>query len=450
MSNLSGREARQRPTAKALGPYLKRAVRIVLKLIGKGAAIALRTIGARDAVVRSVNNELRKKKRTIRRLRPLNEAYRRMAGLSQVTNFAQICHRQNARLDADVYIAHDVLALPAVQTLSRLSGGRRVCDVIEIPGFAERTLQPSWHPTTREMLEHMAEAYLQHCDSLLAIGPTLGSRVSGLGPPVHVIPNYRYSETPTRSRELRDWCGVREDESLVLVISTIASGFAEVLDALASLPEDVHLAMLGRIVPESYRQEMLDRIQALGLRSRIHLFDMVPYDDLARIASGADIGLIVRDPALANNYVSLPNRVFDYLASGLPICSPAIPDIVEILQQHDCGTVVNTLDRSGWATAIQHTLANNQHQRRNAAAAAETMNWESLEERLVDALGNPASATFLAINKLHTNNRTRRMAVSLARKGASVTIASHNIPDDLESPHQNVRYVSIPLEMPDT
>ena len=68
-----------------------------------------------------------------------------------------------------------------------------------------------------------------------------------------------------------------------------------------------------------------------------------------RTISGADLGLIVLDTRIFNNRLSLPNRIFDYMASGLPVCCPEIPDIARILRAHDMGVVVGPLDAAGWA-----------------------------------------------------------------------------------------------------
>ena len=45
-------------------------------------------------------------------------------------------------LKADVYVAHGVQALPAADMVARATGGRLICDGIEIPAFASRITAP--------------------------------------------------------------------------------------------------------------------------------------------------------------------------------------------------------------------------------------------------------------------------------------------------------------------
>src|SRR5215218_5597143 len=165
-------------------------------------------------------------------------------------------------------VAHGVQALPAAEIVAGRCGARLFCDVIEIPSFEDRVLESQWHPTNIRFLDLAFEKYLMECDGLLTVGPSLGKAIEHFGAPVRVVQNYRYAETLQPSNRLRERCGLSPDERLVLSISTTANGFEDVLGALASLPETVHLATLGRFVPHSYEQTILRLIEEMELGSR--------------------------------------------------------------------------------------------------------------------------------------------------------------------------------------
>lgn len=351
--------------------------------------------------------------------------YRENKPTNQVLRFARQAYESAADLEADVHVAHGVLALPAAEMLARTTGGRLVCDAIEIPAFAARR-RTAWHPTNVAFLDLAFESYLKRCDGILTVGWALKGELDRLGPPVHVIPNYRQAESLVPSPRLRDRCGLGTGDVLVLAISKITEGLETVIDSLKLLPDRVHLAVLGRLYPPDYRARIEALVTARGLGQRVHLFDPVPYPELAGTAAGADLGLVVLDPAIPNNRVSLPNRLFDYMAAGLPVCSPDIPDIARILREHDMGVAVATLDAEGWAGAITAGLARKGELRANARRASEAMVWSTLEEPLAAALGNPGSVTFYGFYDLTRNNRTLRMAGSLARRGTAVTICTYS------------------------
>jgi len=352
--------------------------------------------------------------------------YRENRRVNQVLRLARRAHEAATALAAEVHVAHDVLALPAADMVARAVGGLLVCDAVEIPALVGRnpSTQAAWHPTGLAFADHAFESYLRRCDVILTIGWALAAELGRLGPPVHVIPNYRRAQTLAPSPRLRERCGLGPGDALVLVISKITDSLEEVLGGLALLPGHVHLAVMGRLYPEAYRARIEGLIKERRLARRVHLLEPVPYAELGGTAAGADLGLIVRDTGIVNNRVSLPNRIFDYMAAGLPVCSPDIPDIARILRDHDMGVVLDATDPQAWARAIRAALARRQEMHVNALAAARAMVWENLEEPLFAALGRPRSVSFYGFYDLTRNNRTLRMAASLARRGTAVTICT--------------------------
>lgn len=337
-------------------------------------------------------------------------------------NFARNALERVNDLRADVYIGHGVQSLPAAAALARQTGGRYFCDVIEIPSFFDRAVPVRWHVTNTMLLDNAFETFLRRADGALTIGWALRDAIGHITERVTVIPNYRYREELRPSNRLREQCGLGPGDELVLSLSTVATGFEPVIDALALLPPSVHLASIGRFAPAAYRDECVARAERLGVADRFHYFDPVPYDELTSTVSAADVGLIVRDPAILNNGISLPNRIFDYMFSSVPVCSPEIPDIVSFIRREDMGAVVRDLTPASWAEAIRTVLANKEQLRANALAASKQYVWESLEDELFEVLGRPARVCYLGANQLQENNRTRRMAASLIARGAKVTV----------------------------
>lgn len=344
--------------------------------------------------------------------------------VQNLLRFTRLCDDRQATLRAEVYVAHGVQGMPAAALLAARHGGRYLCDVIEIPSFAQRAQPSRWHVTNIEFLNHAFEAYLRHAHGLLTISHALGELLLPINARVQVIPNYRNAEPLTVSNELRERCQLRDDERLVVVISTVTSGFEVVLQAIAKLPANIHLASIGKFAPPEYRNACMELAAELGLEARVHWFDPVPYAALASFASSGDVGLIVCDPAIPNNGISLPNRIFDYMAASLPMCSPPIPDVARLIRAWDMGVIVDEDSPAAWAASIEQVLTRQTDMRAHAGAAASAHVWESLETPLCDALGKPRSVCFVGIKHLCDNNRTLRMARSLAAQGIEVTLVS--------------------------
>lgn len=337
--------------------------------------------------------------------------------------FTERCICREAELEADIYISHDVLPLPAAHILASRTGGRVFCDGIETPWFNTRAISTRWANSAIETIHLDTKLQLAQCDRILTVGPTLGKEYETFGAPVTVVENYRYREDVVPNKTLREQCSLNDSDHLVLCMSTIASGFEAVIEAMRMLPENVHLATLGKFAPASYEKHIKQIVPEKGLTSRVHFFDPIPYAQLTSTVGGADIGLIVRDPGILNNFASLPNRVFDYISSSLPFCSPNIPDIAKIIRENNIGSILMDCSPQEWARAISEAIAQKDVLKANTRALAKSLTWETREPILLNTVDGARKVTFLGIKDLGKNNRTLRMAKTLAQNGIEVTVA---------------------------
>ena len=399
-------------------------------------------LGRVRLVGRSNGNKSSGMRQRIARLSETAKYFNQNAPVNRYLRFSLNCYERADELKADVYCAHGVQALPAADILRKTAGGKAFCDVIEIPTFKARAVKYNLHPTNLEFLENAFDGYLRGCDGMLTVGWALCEKLTDYGPKVTVIPNYRYKETHQPSQILRERCGLEEGDLLVLSMSTTATGFETVLQAMLILPGNVHLVTLGKLVPDDYSKKIHSLVTKLGLEKRVHIFSEVPYAELTSTASGADVGLIVRDPQILNNQISLPNRIFDYMFSGVPVVAPKIRDIDNIIKEHKMGVSISDLSAQSWAKAIQRVLSNSKQMKRNALAASKVRTWESLGDQLVQGLGNPKSIVFVGYNDLTKNNRTMRMARTLAVHGIKVTLCTTTEQDGIDN--HGIRYIPIP------
>ena len=382
-------------------------------------------------------------------LQILSEFYRENPILNRYLRFARYCYERAGDVKAEAYVAHGVEVLPAADVVAKAVGGRVYCDVIEMPSFAQRSVPSNLHPTSHSLLNHAFDGYLRDVAGLSTVGWALGRQIQHFGPRVTVIPNYRRAEPLQRSDQIRERCGLRKEDRLLLASNTIASGLEPIIEALKLLPDNVHLATLGNVFRE-YRGQVQATVARLGVENRVHFFDPVPYDQFAIVASGANIGLIAIDPSLMHWQISLPNRLFDCIAAGLPIVTPNVPDIARIVEGRRIGVTLTNSDAGSWADAITATLAAEKSLRPNVVAASEALVWGSLGDELHAAYDHAASITIIGFLDLIGHQRTIRMADTLIKRGVKVTICCPHegqVPLD-EMP--GIRVVSTPKPLPGT
>lgn len=368
-------------------------------------------------------------------------SFRVLEPLRKQFSFANKCLESEELDGIDTFVAHEVLPLLAGKKLANKHDANLICNVVEIPSFRDRAVQTNWDDAVLDIIDSQALGQLKSCGQLITIGDTLGKNIGHLNERVTVLPNYRYKEELSKSNELREMCGVGEKDKLVIAISTVATGFEVVLEALAKLDSSVHLVTLGNFVPKDYQQKVEYCVGHLGLSDRVHFFEPVEYDKLTSYASGADLGLIIRDPKIKNNFVSLPNRIFDYISSEVPVITPDIPDISSCVMQYDIGTIVTELNAEGWKDAIEYCLERTAAHKENLKKARAELTWESLEETILEIFKDSHHIAFLGMNKLANNNRTLRIAKTLLEHDKKVSICTVGNESEIKYSHPELQYV---------
>jgi glycosyltransferase involved in cell wall biosynthesis len=120
-------------------------------------------------------------------------------------------------------------------------------------------------------------------------------------------------------------------------------GIEETLAVMHELPADYVFLLMGR-PPEPYKRQLLARITALGLGRRAFLWDR-PSDQVWKNAlHGADIGHLIHGPFPPGRMSRLyelnsslsNNRLFQYMAAGLPIIAYDDPRMSGIYAEVPC------------------------------------------------------------------------------------------------------------------
>lgn len=110
-----------------------------------------------------------------------------------------------------------------------------------------------------------------------------------------------------------------------------------VIEALALLPDNVHLRVIGYTSPghPGYVDELMDLARKLGVAHRTLFVDAVPHQRLLTIGREADVGLVLMPAESDDDHAQwMPgasNKPFDYLASGLAVLCADVPGWRELL-----------------------------------------------------------------------------------------------------------------------
>jgi glycosyltransferase involved in cell wall biosynthesis len=126
-----------------------------------------------------------------------------------------------------------------------------------------------------------------------------------------------------------------------------ANGLERVLDAAAALRRELDVRFV--LVGDGPSKDSLRRDAAAGGLSNVEFVEPVGKTELLSLLQQADAGLMVlRDAPLFSFGVS-PNKLFDYLAAGLPVISNVPGEVGTLVSESGAG--IQARDSSGGALA---------------------------------------------------------------------------------------------------
>lgn len=138
-----------------------------------------------------------------------------------------------------------------------------------------------------------------------------------------------------RSNYFREKFKIPPNEKIFLYIGIVGPGrgIELLLDAFASSELNSHVVFLGY-------GEYEELIKSYSLKNiNIHYHCPVPHAQVVSIAKSADYGLCLIENISLSDYYCLPNKLFEYCFSGIPVLASNFPDIARVVDKHKLGIV---------------------------------------------------------------------------------------------------------------
>lgn len=282
-------------------------------------------------------------------------------------------------LRAQIYHFHDPELLP-VGLLLRFGRRHVVYDAHEdLPRalLSKDWIHPSWRRLIATVLERLENLAVHYLSAVVAATPHIAQRFAPHNARSLDINNY-----PLQS-EIDTGPSPRGKERTVCYVGGIGRirGAFEMINALEHV--NARLILAGPF--ESGATETA--LRALPAWSRVDFRGVVNREQVRQIMAESCAGLLFFHPE-PNHIEAQPNKMFEYMAAGLPVLASDFPLWRKLLVESGAGRCADPMDPRAIAHAIQQTLADPLSARamgeRGRDAVLSRYQWTSEERKLHD------------------------------------------------------------------
>jgi len=317
-------------------------------------------------------------------------AFVRVYLFDSVGFYSQLYLSELSGRDFDIIVAHDLPMLPIAVIAAKQNNAKLVYDSHEL--FVEQNL-PRYEMKGWGRIE---AKNIKECDAVITINQSIAEELSKRYQlkGILVVQNAEklQMEVPDPPLKLfHEVFHLDEEAKIVLLQGGLLSDRnLEVLVKAISLIQNssIHLVFLGNGNGVPILKAL---VSTLDVGEFVHFMPAVQQAELQAYTMSADIGVIPYLPDCLNNYYCTPNKLFEFIAAGLPIVASDLPEIKKIVSGNNIGLVVDSSSEQLIAEAIEQLLVSDKAYRtykNNALKLRKTLNWEHEGEKVVNLYRN--------------------------------------------------------------
>jgi glycosyltransferase involved in cell wall biosynthesis len=322
-------------------------------------------------------------------------ALRRLAfrgwALTTLRSWARLAASAAAERPVALLIGHDLDGLMAGATAKRRLRAPLIYDAHELyPDMAARE-RPKRELRGWILYE---SRLIRHADLVFAVTPSRAKVMVeryGIETPTLLrnVPEVAEAEPAAAPVELRKELGLQRGTRLLLYLGGLqpVRGLEQAIVALQQIP-DAALVLMG-IGEDAYVESLRALAARHGVSARLLVRPPVRPHQVVAVAAQADLGLVLNLRVGLNNYLSLPNKIFETIAAGVPVVASDFPDMAELIRRYAVGETCDPEDPAAIARAVRAVLDDPERRRRlaaNAERAAAELNWERESQVFLSAV----------------------------------------------------------------
>ncbi|MDR3609092.1 MAG: glycosyltransferase [Ignavibacteriaceae bacterium] len=283
---------------------------------------------------------------------------------------------------ADMIFAEDIYTLPFAIIFGKLKGAKVFYDSREVYGHLAGL---SKRKNIQNLLRWIENLFIRFTFKTITTGELDSKYLEkkyNLKDTI-VIRNLPLYDEIKMPFDFRGYYTINEDVKILLYQGVIlhGRGLGPLFEVLKGIKNCI-LIIIGGGEHEQYYKELA--IQK-GLNDKVFFFGKVMLKDLLYYTAGADIGLCIIENLSLSYYYALPNKLFEYIITGVPVFASNFPQMVNIIDKYKVGEYISPENPIEIKEALQKLIDDKDLRktfRNNCLKAAMELNWEKEIEKL--------------------------------------------------------------------
>lgn len=298
----------------------------------------------------------------------------------------------------DVLHVHDFPLLRAGCDAARIRGVPVVYDSHEF-----YPVQSCFTAQQQKRFLSLERRLVRYCRSVITVNPYIAkmmAKAHAIAEPLVILnaspavpgrdSDQRTAAGKAAQHDLRAKYGLEANSFLFLYQGWISPerNIESLVRAMADVPAPAAMLIVGYGEHVAVLQSLT---RSMNLEDRVIFCGRVESDELHALTSACDVGII---PYVAvdemHRYCS-PNKLFEFVAAGLPIIATNLPYLRDVIGGYDIGWLCDTSDPRTLARCMKDALSNAQIRDRfkaNLGKAQKELNWSVEERKLFDLYSN--------------------------------------------------------------
>lgn len=170
-------------------------------------------------------------------------------------------------------------------------------------------------------------------------------------------------------------------------------GIKHIISAMAAIRDEIGLVIVGR--DSLYKKKMKSFSRSLKLQDRIYFLPAVSPNEIVSLCRVAQAGIASIRNVCESYYLSLPNKIFEYIHAGIPVLVNNLPEMAALVKNQKIGLCFDINTVSSIVDTIHQMYEDTEHYNqfcKNAVTASQTLNWECEQKQLLQLYKGLVSA----------------------------------------------------------